>query len=369
MPRNWVIAILAAVVVLVALLVWASRTTNEGDQTIVVQVDVGTGQPERLSREELLQKARAEGQLSWYTSAPEQAARQFLEAFESKYPFITTEMFRGSTFDVTEKVNAELSADAVRADVLHVLDMAIFLNLKREGELLRYDSPEYAHFPQQYRDTGYWAALRAVAICMAYNKNVVPAQQAPKTWQDLLNPRWQSQLGLENPQAGSQYCQYYFLRDLYGVSFWRGISARAPRFYNTSAEMLEAVLRKDLKLAAEMADYAVYDFRRAGHTEIVPVYPTDGVPMVVAPIAILRRAPHPHAAALFLDFALSEEGQKLLQSVLSAYSVREGVESLPGKPKLADLPVLTPAGGWEDYPEKQGLLRAEFSSIFFPSSE
>ncbi|MFQ6130913.1 MAG: ABC transporter substrate-binding protein [Armatimonadota bacterium] len=371
MSRNWVIAIVGAGVVLLVLLVWASRTTERSDEPIVVEVDVGDDQPSRIPREELVRKAQEEGQLYWYTSAPEAAAREFLAAFEKKHG-IGTELFRGSTFDVTEKLNAELSIGAVQADALHVLDVAIFLTLKAEGELLRYDSPEYEHFPRQFREDGYWAALRAVAICMAYNQEVVPPEQAPKRWEDLVSPeavRWQSQLGLENPQSGSQYCQYYFLRDLYGVNFWRGLSVRAPRFYNSSADMLDAVLRGDLLLAAEVPGYAVYDRRRKGHTELVPVYPEDGVPMVVAPLAIPRRAPHPHAARLFLDFALSEEGQTLFQGVIGAYSVRDGVEPLPGKPKLSDLPILAPSGGWEDYLEKQRDLRAEFSSIFYPSSE
>ncbi len=370
MPRAWIIGILVGAVALVVLLLWATQPSETPAVTNVF-VNIPSGEVETPSAEEIREKAAREKQLVWYTSAPEEAARTFLGAFEQRYPFLTTRLERASTFDIVERLHGEIRAGETEADVLHVLDVGTFITLKDEGELRRYDSPEYPAFAVQYKDDGYWASMRTVALCMARDVLRVPDEQAPKRWEDLLDPdRWQpGQVGLENAQAGSQYAQYYFLRDLYGLSFWQRLARQKPRLFNSAENMLEALGSGEIQIAGEMADYAIYDFRRQGRGEVVPIWPEDGVPVVVAPVGILRLAPHPNAARLFVDFALSRDGQELLQELIGAYSVRSDVTPLPGKPRLTELEVLAPSRGWDDYRAKQAEYRAEFSGLFQPGSE
>lgn len=376
MPRAWLIVICIAAAILVGLLAWVGRVREPDAGRIVVDVfDSGdTGEHPELTRAEIVEVAtQQERELWWYTSAPEEQAKELLAAFEAKYPGIAARLNPGpsrSTFNVIAQLEEELRGE-LRADVLHVLDVAIFVQLRGTGDLLRYQSPEYTALPPRFRDEegGYWGAMRAVAICLAYNTTLIGEQHAPQTWQDLLEPRWANgQIALENESAGSQYAQYYFLRDLYGRNFWQRLAAQKPRFYSSSRDILAALDQGEVRIAGEMMGYALYDWGRRHTNDIVGVWPSDGVPLALAPIGILRRAKHPNAAKLFVDFALSQEGQELWQRLLGAYSVREDVGPPAGRPPLGELKVL-PTGNWRDYVEKQNELRDEFSATFHESFE
>ncbi len=376
MPRPWLIVICIAAAILVGLLAWVGRVPPPDSHGIVVEVrDDNEDTDPLLTREEIVRVATAqERELWWYTSAPEEQANQFLSAFQDKYSGINAHANPGasrSTFQVIAQVNEELEGE-LRADVLHVLDVGIFVQFKDEAKLLRYRSPEYAALEPRYRDDAgaYWGAMRAVAICMAYNKRLLgPDEAAPRTWRDLWEPRWGGgRIALENVNAGSQYAQYYFLREQYGRHHWETLATQKPRFFNSSREILEALERGDVSIAGEMMGYALSNWKRAGHGDIVGVWPEDGVPLALAPVAILRRAKHPNAARLFVDFALSREGQELWQELLGAYSVRGDVGPPPGRPALSELNVLS-TDDWDDYVEKQTRFRAEFSATFHVSSD
>jgi iron(III) transport system substrate-binding protein len=343
MPRAWLITICVAAAILVGLLAWVGRVKEPDKGRIVVDVfeSDDTGSQPQLSREEMVEIAtQQERELWWYTSAPEEQAIQFLGAFEAMYPGIRARVNPGasrSTFQVIAQVEQELKAE-LRADVLHILDVGIFVRLRSTGDLLRYQSPEYASLPSAYRDEkgGYWGCMRAVAICLAYNARLVARDEAPKTWRDLWEPRWANgQIALENASAGSQYAR----------------------------EILQALERGDVRIAGEMMGYALYEWEREGHTDIVGVWPEDGVPLALAPVGILRRTKHPNAAKLFVDFALSRKGQELWQELLGAHSVREDVGPPAGRPPLSELTLLT-TDDWQDYVEKQSRLRDEFSATF-----
>ena len=109
--------------------------------------------------------------------------------------------------------------------------------------------------------------------------------------------------------------------------------------------------------------YKVYDEQQKGRP-IEAVWPADGVPIVLGPLAIMERARHPNAAKLFLDFALSREGQTIFQNLAWSYSVRPDVRPLPGRPEISKMKQMTPLAGWEDYLDRQPQFRAEFSECF-----
>lgn len=311
----------------------------------------------------VIEQAKQEGKLSWYTSAPAEASSRFLDAFEKKYPFIKTSFTRSGTFATIEKYRSELRAGKVKADVMHVLDVGIYLALKEEGNLLKYDSKEYAHYPDIYKDDGYWVALRTVSICMAYNSEALSEEEAPKRWKDLVDPKWKGEIGLEDARiAGSQYAQYYALKKRLGEDFWKGLAAQEPRFAKSSGALVNDLLTGEIKVAGELVGYRVYQSQKEG-APIKGVWPEEGVPIIIAPLAILAQSPHPNAARLFIDFALSKEGQTLFQELVGAYSMRPDVEPLEGKPKLSELNQLTPAS-WSDYLEEQEKLREEFAQMF-----
>ena len=355
---------------LLLMVVVVAGCPNPGAQEpirVVVRDDTGT---ERLDTpEDVVELARREGELNWYTSLPEEPANRFLALFTEQHPYITTRLVRGSTFDTVQGVQSEIEGGRVRADVVHVLDVAAFITLRRQGHLLRYTHSHERFIPARYKEPGFWWALRCVDICLAYDAAHVDPEEAPQTWVDLLSPRWVGRIAMKDAQtAGSAYAHYYFLREEYGISYWRLMAAQRPQIYKTSDECLDAIRSGVADVVAGAMGYSLHDDQQPSST-VRGVWPSDGVPMMLGPIAILRGAPHRNVARLFIEFALSREGQVALRDLLGAYSPREDVGPPRGCPDLASLSVMTPMGGWEQYAQRQETLRPEYTRVFHPGSE
>ncbi len=341
---------------------------DEGPVRVVVS-DNSVAQSHPLSPAQMAELARGEGELWWYTSMPEEAARQFLEVFHSKYPFLNTVLVRGGTFELAQRVSNELQQGRIQVDVLHVLDPATFVDLKKRGELLWYDSPQARSIPLEYRDTGFWVGMRLTTLCIAYDTRRMSRQDVPSRWEELLDPKFTGRIGLKDAQtAGSAYAQYYYLRERYGTAFWERLAARKPRIFKTAEDNIQALLDKQIDVIGGIMGYAVYHAVRAGKP-IGIVWPEDGVPVILGPIAILKRAPHPNAGKLFVDFALSEEGQQAIRDLLGTYSVRPDVQPPAGRPPLSELKLIRPSDGWDEFATKQAQLRAEYTRLFHSEAE
>jgi iron(III) transport system substrate-binding protein len=343
---------------------------NDHEELQVTVTDEGGGEArETPGEEQLLALARREGEVNWYTSITADQATAFARKFEARYPGVRVRLVREGTFDLIERVQHEITTGQARADVLHVLDPAVFVALRQRGELYYYGAPEATAVAPEYKDPGYWTAARLVTIGLAYAPARLAPAQAPQRWEQLTDGRWKGKLGLKDAQtAGSAYAQYYFLRELYGVSYWQRIAALKPRIYKTEEDMMGAVASGEVLIAA-----GVMISRLPGEPDGAPrvdtVWPTDGVPLMIAPVAILNRAPHLSAARLFMNYTLSAEGQTALRDLAGAYPARGDVAAPQGSPPLKSLPLLQPASGWTEYLNKQGALRAEYTRLFHGEGE
>ncbi len=312
---------------------------------------------------EILELAKAEGELTWYTSLSQQNAETFLAQFSKRYPFVRTHLVRGGSFTIAEQVFGEIASGRVQADVLHLLDPATFVALRNQGALLYYDSPEARGLPAQYQDPGYWVAVRAVALGIAYNARRLKGEGVPQHWHDLLEPRFRSRLGLKDAEtAGAAYALVFLLRERYGTDYLERLGAQAPKIYKTVQQMQQALVRGEILVAA--GDVGFGETEEAAPADGLEfVWPEEGVPMMVGPLAILAGAPHPNCAKLFEDFLLSEEGQRLVVRVLADYSLRPMVGPPAGRQALDRLHLIVPTAGWTDYAAKRDLLRKEFSEV------
>lgn len=339
------------------------------ENEIRVTVSGTSESPRELTREQIVALARREAELWWYTSLPEEQARQFLKRFERQHRYITPHLVRGSTFEIMRRIDSEIARGQVRADAVHVLDPGVFNDLRRRGELYSYDSPHARHIPPEYQEAGQWAAMRAVAICIAYDTTRMSRSEVPNTWPELLEPRWKGRIGLKDAQTGgSAYAQYYLLREEYGASFWRRMAAQRPHLFRSSSDTLRALTSGEVDLAGGILGYGVHRAAQSG-MPVAPVWPTDGAPMTVGPIAILSRAPHPHASILFTDYALSAEGQRAMVEISGCYSLRDDVEPPQDRPPLSELTILAQDGHWDEYRARQDRLQSEYSRLFHPESE
>lgn len=299
--------------------------------------------------------------VTWYTSVPIIDAKRIANAFQLKTG-VEARIVRDSAFIISDRLMSEISAGTKDADVVSIADIGTFIELKNQHQLMKYNSPQYDYYSIENKDPGYWAIFTAFGICMAYDTNRI--NSPPQHWKDLLDDRWQRRIGLENINtAGSQYGQYYMLREILGIEFWQKLlTIQSPTIFNKTEDLASALLQGQVDIAGEFSTYTVYNYRVIKGTTIQGIFPDEGIPLIITPIAIMEQTSHPEEAKLFLDFMLSREGQKLTQRLGYSYSVRKDVASFDGIPSLDRLTILRPGNAVEYGARRNGYIR-EFNSF------
>ena len=142
----------------------------------------------------LVESAKKEGKVSWYTSLiVDQVVRPIKEAFEKEYPFLQVEYFRGNSERLVQKMFAEYQAKRYEVDMVDGTVTAPMV--KKGGYLQRFYSPHLAEYPPELKDPqGYWAVSNVYYFSLGYNTRMVKPNEVPKTYEDLLNPRWKGQM-------------------------------------------------------------------------------------------------------------------------------------------------------------------------------
>jgi iron(III) transport system substrate-binding protein len=314
----------------------------------------------------VIEAARKEGALAVASSAPGQNFQKFMAAFGAKYPFldIAAGFYAAPTGRILARVNAEMDARRITFDVMLAANAAAWADMTQEGRIARYDSAEYAAFPPAAKQDGYWAAAQAIAVLPIYNRNTLAPADAPKSWPDLLAPRFaDGKLAIQYAAAGTQFNWVYLLEHALGPGYMRTFAAQKPVIMATGAQMADAVARGEVLIGAALDHWRAFD--PAGvQAGLVAVYPAEGVPITIAPVGIISGAPHPNAAKLFIDFILSQEGQRLLDTELyGMYSMRPDVAPPAGQKPLAQAHPLLPTD-LDDYRRASADFPRHFDELF-----
>jgi iron(III) transport system substrate-binding protein len=297
--------------------------------------------------------------ITWYTSIPQRHAERLANAFRAETG-IDVDIFRDSTFIVRERLISEIENGATEADIITIADIGTFIELRDQGYLMKYTSPHYRSYGEEYKEPGYWVVFAGFGICMAYDESRIDTP--PQHWIDLLDERWKGRIGLEDINtAGSQYGQYYMLREKLGIKFWEELlSVQQPKIYYRTEELANALLEGEIDIAGEFSIHIVYSYRVNRGTSIQGIYPEEGIPLVVNPTAIMNHTDQPREAKIFLDFLLSQKGQELMQRLNYKYSVRGEVTPLEGIPSFGSLNILQPED-MADYAGKRSEYIQEFN--------
>src|SRR6185503_8577281 len=148
----------------------------------------------------LVQPARKEGSLVWYTSVALPSATSIAHAFKEKYTGIDVAVHRTGSERVLQRFMQEAAAGIKNADIIDTSDAGHFELLKGKGMLLKFTPQGVAGFPDGFKDkTGFYYGMRSTLSVIAHNPKILPEKDAPKTWKDLLNPRWSGKLVTAHP--------------------------------------------------------------------------------------------------------------------------------------------------------------------------
>jgi iron(III) transport system substrate-binding protein len=285
--------------------------------------------PARADEAAVIAAARKEAKLVIYTGVEQAAAQVVISAFEKKYPFIAAETVRASSSKLATRLDAEIEANRVQGDVIEFSLLYLTGGLQRRGELLQYDSPEYGNYPPEYSAPGYWAASGLSNVIILLNTRKVDEANVPQSWWDLAKPYWRNKLTIDNLEvSGTGYNWLVALvnTESIGWKFIEALGRNRPGLERGHAGMAQKVAAGEYSGAAEMSDFHLQNIRNAAAT--VPVrgaWPKEGVPSEPWTTGILKRAPHPNAARLFLDYLLSREGQTLYVQTMGWSSARADV--------------------------------------------
>src|ERR1700754_3751704 len=168
--------------------------------TFATRVMASSPPPEPVTQA-LVDAAKKEGQVSYYTSTDLPVAEKVAKAFEAKYPGISVHTERTGAERVFQRIGQEYSSNIHAVDVVNSSDAAHFIVWKRDGILAPYVPEDVAkHYPTEHKDAdGQFATFRAGLCVMGYNTNLVKAEDAPKSFADLLEPKWAGKIVKAHP--------------------------------------------------------------------------------------------------------------------------------------------------------------------------
>ena len=285
--------------------------------------------------------AKKEGKVVWYTSLALSSSEKVAKLFEAAYPGIKVEVHRTGSQRVLQRVMQELQANIKNADVLHTSDAGHFVLLKEKKLLMKYAPAGIESFPAGFKDKdGFYYALRATVNVIAYNTKLVPAAEAPRTWKELLDPKWKGKLVTAHPgYSGVIATHVLALVHLYGWDYWKQLAQNKVMLVQSAVDPAGVVASGERPVAVDGGDYTFYQVKKKGNPVEI-VFPKEGVPLVVSPSAITSFAPHPNAAKLFTDFIFSRELQQVLADSEGLYTGHPGVKYPADQPKLSELNLL-----------------------------
>ncbi len=334
---------------LVLIALWATACTPAAAPTTAPPPAPTTAPPPAPTAEMSLEEAaEAEGgNLMVYTSMNIDDLEVVLAAFKETYPFVNAEYYRASGEDVIAKAVTEAQAGQHFADVFETNAFEVY-RLNQEGLLAPFDAPERAAYPDNAKDTeGYWTVDRINLVVIAYNTDLVDAADVPKTHEDLLDPKWKGKIAVEASDVE-------LLADMVGAwgedkaeAFWEGIAAQEPRLVDGHTELAEFMVAGEFAISPTVYGHRVG--RLKGDGAPIEWVITDPVFAFTQLLALAADAPHPATGQLFVNWLLSEEGQKVIQD-LGRVPARPGVDDLlEGLSVYYTIPAL--AENYNDYLE------------------
>jgi iron(III) transport system substrate-binding protein len=262
------------------------------------------------SNQKMVEAAKKEGHLVYWTTMTLSQSKQVVDQFEKKYPFIKVDLFRTGGGPLLNKILTEARANRYAWDVVSGRG-ELFLPLKKRKLLASYHSPEAKKIPSDLVDKqGYWAGYYVNPYALGYNTNLVKKADVPKTYQDLLDPKWKGgKISIDTEAWG-------LLHGLIGawgkektMSYFKKLAAQEPVPMRGNTHRVQLVMAGELPLIIAYAPTIQRGTTMGAPIDWVPLEP---VVIQVNPAMLSANAPNPNAAKLFIDYMLSGEGQRQL---------------------------------------------------------
>src|ERR1700680_1568741 len=312
----------------------------------------------------LVKAAQNEGKVVWYTSVDLPLAEKVAKAFEAKYAGISVRVERSGAERVFQRIGQEYASNIHAVDVVNSSDASHFIVWKRDGVLAPYVPDDVAKFyPPEHKDPdGQYASFRVWLSIIAYNTNLVKAEEAPKSFADLLDPKWKGKIVKAHPGYSGTImtATYQMQRDL-GWTWFEQLAKQNIMQVQSSADPPKKLDLGERAVMADGNEYNIFQMKEAGRP-VEPVYASEGSPLIIGPNGIFKSSPNPNAAKLFQSFCFSRDAQQLIIDVGGLRSVHPQTQEKPGRKPLKDIKTMKDDAAAV---EKEGdAIKARYTKLF-----
>jgi ABC-type Fe3+ transport system substrate-binding protein len=276
----------------------------------------------------IVQAARKEGEVVWYTTMSSDQSNAFMARFQQKYPFLKPSIIRLGGNALLSRIIAESKAGKNFFDVAHGTG-EIVLPLMDLGLISPYVSPERKMIPDDLKDKkGLWTSVYVNSVVLGFNTNLTKGQPVPRSYNDLLLPRWKGRkISIDDTYATFLHGLISVWGKDRAVDFLKKLADQEPVVMRGSTVRVQLAAAGEFPLVIAYANIIQYLAEKGAPIDWVPLEPAV---ISVNTVMAGAKAAHPNAAKLFIDFTLSKEGQEKLWDFQRIPS-RSDVEPKPAR--------------------------------------
>ena len=312
----------------------------------------------------LVVAASKEGKVVWYTSVDLPLAEKVARDFEAKYSGISVRVERTGSERLFQRIEQEFSSGIHSGDLVNTSDGAHFVVWKRTGRLERYLPIEAARFlPEKEVDPDHmFMSWRSSLSVIAYNSTLVRSEEAPRSFKDLLDPKWLGRIVKGHPAYSGTIMSATFqiAREL-GWEYLQELARQRVLQVQSSTEPPKKLLLGERAVMADGNEYNVFQMRESGQPLEI-VYAAEGTPVITGPSAVFKTAPHPNAARLFQHYLFAPETQQMICDLGGLRSSYPTIREKLGRKPLREIKLM------DDDPvsiaEQSEAIKARYIRIF-----
>lgn len=287
--------------------------------------------------------AKREGEVVYYASMNLSEANALIGEFEKRHPFIKVKLNRAASEKLLTRVLTEARAKKNFADVIQTVEFSMHI-FSRGGVLARYIPQANSFYPKEFKEEAFWTTVYYNPYVTGYNNKLVTARALPKTYDDLLDPKWKGKLMMEGTKADWFAGMLQILGQEGGLKYMRALAKQQPS-PREGRELLAQLVAAgeglfDINIPAASVE------RMKERSAPIDWIALGAAPAIMVGVGLAAQAAHPNAAKIFLDFVLSREGQKLMQTpgrlvargdlANEQAAMLKGLKIVPVNPALAE---------------------------------
>jgi iron(III) transport system substrate-binding protein len=312
----------------------------------------------------MIAAAKKEAMVTFYTAMEILVAEKLGRAFEAKHPGIAVRVKRSGAERVFQRIGEEEEIHFYEVDVVCSTDASHFIRWKRDSLLAAYLPEDVTKYfpPEQVDADGMYATAFALLSPIGYNTSMVNPEDAPKSFADLLDPRWKGRIVKARPDYSGTIltATFQIARDL-GWSYFEKLAQQNVIQVESAIDPPKRIALGKSTVQADGALSNLLLLKEQG-APVEPVYASEGTPVVTAPSAVFKSAPHPNAARLFQSFLLSVEAQQLLVDASALCSFNTIVKIAPERASLSAIKLMKADPAAMEAQREE--IKARYSRIF-----